>query len=168
MGGRLAIWGNSIKHFDRLHRSSLPLTVRTGKSLAKINANFLEIYNQNETIAKYIALKAGFGYGVGFEHEDPALIPTKTIIKSLTIPRHLMPADELNFYRSRLKSIIKAENSNLAEIEALARTTRQTLDLLRKIARFYRFTHTQELAARQKAQQKASGVKRAGKSRRRK
>jgi hypothetical protein len=53
MAGRLEIWGNSLKQFDRLHRSSLPLTLRTGKSLAKINANFLEIFNQNETIAKY-------------------------------------------------------------------------------------------------------------------
>lgn len=166
MAGRLEIWGMSVKIFDRLHRSCLPLTQRTGKSLAKINANFLEMYNQNEAIAKYAATQANLVYGAGMEQEDPALLPIKTIIRTLDGPRDLMSRDDVNFYRSHLQSIIKYENSNLAELDALARTTRETLGQLRKIERFFRFTEKQERDARRKAQQGPVGVKRAGKSRR--
>ena len=168
MAGRLEVWGKSLATFDRLHRSSLPLTVSTGKSLAKINATFLEIYNLNETIAKYAAQTAGFPYGEGFENEDPALLPVKTILKTIDGPRGLMSRDEVNFYRSQLKTMTKSMNSNLAEIQKLAGTTRKTLETLNRIERFYRFTEAQEQAARRKTQQSTGGVKRAGKTRRRK
>ncbi len=69
MAGYLRIWGKSIKRFDRHIRSCLPLTRQTQKSLTKINADFLGLHSQNETLAKYVAKKAGFEYGVGFEHE---------------------------------------------------------------------------------------------------
>lgn len=168
MGGFRKIWGKSVKDFDRLNRSCLPLIQRRGKSLAKINAVFLEIYKQSETIAKYAAAQAGLDYGAGFEHEDRALIPIKTIIQTIDGPRTLMSRADVNFYRSNLQSIIKHEKSSLAELDVLARTVRETLDRLRKIERFYRHTEKQEQDARRKAQQGASGVKRAGKSARRK
>lgn len=168
MGGYLAIWAKSRADFDRLNRSCLPLAQRAGKSLAKINAQFLEIFNQNEAIAKYAAAQANLPYGTGMEQEDPTLIPTKTIIQTIDGPRALMSRGDVNFYRSHLRSLIKSGNSNLAELDALARTMRETLDRLRKIERFFRFTERQEQDARRKTQQGASGVKRAGKSRRRK
>ena len=168
MAGYLEVWGKSRKDFDSHHRACLPLTVRAGKSLAKINANLLEIYNLNEAIAKYAAAQSNLVYGAGLENEDPALLPIKTIIQTIDGPRALMSRDDVNFYRSSLKSIIKSENSTLAEVEALARTMRETLGRLRKIERFFKFTDKQERDARQRAQQGASGAKRASKSRRRK
>lgn len=167
MAGYLRIWGKSIKRFDRHIRSCLPLTRQTQKSLTKINADFLGLHSQNETLAKYVAKKAGFEYGVGFEHEDPAMIPIKTIIKGIGGRRHLMPRDEVNSYRKQIQSIIEHENRTLAELDALARTTRATLDRLRKIDRFFRYTERQEQDARRKVRQSAS-VNRATKSRRRK
>jgi hypothetical protein len=146
----------------------LPLTERAGKSLAKINANLLEIYNLNEAIAKYAAAQSNLVYGAGMENEDPALVPIKTLIQTIDGPRSLMSRDDVNFYRSSLKSIIKSENSTLAELEKLGRTMRETLGRLKKIERFFQFTDKQEQDARRKAQQGASGAKRAGKSRRRK
>jgi len=168
MAGYLEVWGKSLKDFDNHHRACLPLTERTGKSLAKINANFLEMYNLNEAIAKYAATQSNLVYGAGMENEDPALLPIKTIIQTIDGPRSLMSRDDVNFYRSNLKAIIKSENSTLAELEALGRTMRQTLDRLRKIERFFQFTDKQEQDARRKKQPGASGAKRAGKSRRRK
>jgi hypothetical protein len=168
MAGYLEVWGKSRKDFDSHNRACLPLTVRAGKSLAKINANLLEIYNLNEAIAKYAAAQSNLVYGAGMENEDPALLPIKTIIQTIDGPRALMSSDDVNFYRSNLKSIIKSENSTLAEVEALARTMRETLGRLRKIERFFKFTDKQEQDARRRAQQGASGAKRASKSRRRK
>ena len=168
MAGYLEVWGKSRKDFDSHHRACLPLTVRAGKSLAKINANLLEIYNLNEAIAKYAAAQSNLVYGAGLENEDPALLPIKTIIQTIDGPRALMSADDVNFYRANLKSIIKSENSTLAEVEALTRTMRETLGRLRKIERFFKFTDKQEQDARRRAQQGASGAKRASKSRRRK
>jgi hypothetical protein len=168
MAGYLEVWGKSRKDFDSHHRACLPLTERTGKSLAKINANFLEIYNLNESIAKYVATQSNLVYGAGMENEDPALVPIKTIVQTIDGPRSLMSPADVKFYRSNLKSIIKSENSTLAEIEALARTMRDTLGRLKKIERFFRFTDKQEQDARRKAQQGASGTRRAVKSRRRK
>jgi hypothetical protein len=169
MAGYLEVWGKSRKDFDNLHRACLPLTERAGKSLAKINANLLEIYNLNEAIAKYAATQSNLVYGAGMENEDPALVPIKTIIQTIDGPRALMSRDDVNFYRSNLKSIIKSETSTLAELEVLARTMRETLGRLRKIERFFQFTDKQEQDARRKAQQAvgASRAKRAGKSRRR-
>lgn len=168
MAGYLEVWGKSRKDFDSHHRACLPLTERTGKSLAKINANFLEIYNLNEAIAKYAAAQSNLVYGVGMENEDPALLPIKTIIQTINGPRALMSRDDVNFYRSNLKSIIKSGASTLAELEALARTTRETLGRLRKIERFFQFTDKQEQEARRKAQPGggATVARRAGKSRR--
>jgi hypothetical protein len=168
MAGYLEVWGKSLKDFDSHHRACLPLTVRAGKSLAKINANLLEIYNLNEAIAKYAATQSNLAYGVGMETEDPALVPLKTIIQTIDGPRSLMSPDDVKFYRSNLKSIIKHENNTLAELEALARTMRETLGRLRKIERFFNFTDKQEQDARRKAQQGASGTRQAVKSRRRK
>jgi hypothetical protein len=168
MAGYLEVWGKSLKDFDNHHRACLPLTERTGKSLAKINANFLEMYNLNEAIAKYAATQSNLVYGAGMENEDPALLPIKTIVQTIDGPRSLMSRDDVNFYRSNLKAIIKSENGTLAELEALGRTMRQTLDRLRKIERFFQFTDKQEQDARRKKQQGATGAKRAGKSRRRK
>jgi hypothetical protein len=170
MAGYLEVWGKSVKDFDNHHRACLPLTERTGKSLAKINANFLEMYNLNEAIAKYAAAQSNLVYGAGMENEDPALLPIKTIIQTIDGPRALMSRDDVNFYRSNLKSIIKSENSTLAELEALARTMRETLGRLKKIERFFQFTDKQEQDARRKSQPGAgaSRAKRAGKSRRRK
>ena len=167
MGGYLQIWATSREDFDHLNRSCLPLAQRAAKSLTKINAQFLEIFNQNETIAKYAAAQANLPYGVGFENEDPTLVPTKTIIQTIDGPRALMSRADVNFYRSHLQSLIKSGNNNLAELDALARTMRETLDRLQKIARFFRFTEKQEQDARRKAQQGGgSGLKRARKSRR--
>jgi hypothetical protein len=167
MGGYLQIWAASREDFDRLNRSCLPLAQRAAKSLTKINAQFLEIFNQNETIAKYAAAQANLSYGAGFENEDPTLVPTKTIIQTIDGPRALMSRADVNFYRSHLQSLIKSGNNNLAELDALARTMRETLDRLQKIARFFRFTDKQEQDARRKAQQGGgSGLKRARKSRR--
>ena len=170
MAGYLKVWGKSLKDFDSHHRACLPLTERAGKSLAKINANLLEIYNSNEAIAKYAATQSNLTYGVGMENEDPALVPIKTIIQTIDGPRALMSSDDVKFYRSNLKSIIKQESSTLAELETLGRTMRDTLGRLRKIERFFQFTDKQEQDARRKAQQgaSASGARRAGKSRRRK
>ena len=168
MAGYLEVWGKSLKDFDSHHRACLPLTERAGKSLAKINANLLEIYNLNEAIAKYAATQSNLTYGVGMENEDPALVPIKTIIQTIDGPRSLMSPADVKFYRSNLKSIIKHENSTLAELEALARTMRETLGRLRKIERFFQFTDKQEQDARRKAQQGASGARQAVKSRRRK
>jgi hypothetical protein len=111
---------------------------------------------------------AGFPYGEGFEREDPGLVPIKTILKTVDGPRGLMSRDEVNFYRAQLKAMTRSMNSNLAEIQKLARTTRKTLETLGRIERFYRFTEAQEQAARRGSQQGAGGAKRAGKSRRRK
>ena len=170
MAGYLEVWGKSRKDFDSHHRACLPLTERTGKALAKINANFLEIYNLNEAIAKYAATQSNLVYGGGMEQEDPALLPIKTIIQTINGPRSLMSPTDVKFYRSNLKSIIKSENSTLAEVEALARTMRETLGRLKKIERFFQFSDKQEQDARRKAQQgaSASGTRRASKSRRRK
>jgi len=168
MAGYLEVWGKSLKDFDSHHRACLPLTVRAGKSLAKINANLLEIYTLNESIAKYAATQSNLAYGVGMENEDPALVPIKTIIQTIDGPRSLMSPADVKFYRSNLKSIIKHENSTLAELEALNRTMRETLGRLRKIERFFQFTDKQEQDARRKAQQGASGTRPAVKSRRRK
>ena len=168
MAGYLKVWGKSLKDFDSHHRACLPLTERAGKSLAKINANLLEIYNLNEAIAKYAATQSNLTYGVGMENEDPALVPIKTIIQTIDGPRALMSSDDVKFYRSNLKSIIKQENSTLAELDKLARTMRETLGRLRKIERFFQYTDKQEQDARRKAQQGASGTRGATKSRRRK
>jgi hypothetical protein len=168
MAGYLEVWGKSRKDFDSHHRACLPLTERTGKSLAKINANFLDIYNLNESIAKYAATQSSLIYGAGMENEDPALVPIKTIIQTIDSPRSLMSPADVKFYRSNLKSIMKSENTVLAEVEALARTMRETLGRLKKIEGFFRFTDKQEQDARRKAQQGASGTRRAVKSRRRK
>ena len=168
MAGYLEVWGKARKDFDSHHRACLPLTERAGKSLAKINANLLEIYNLNEAIAKYAATQSNLVYGAGMESEDPALVPIKTIIQTIDGPRALMSPDDVNFYRSNLKSIIKSETSTLAELETLARTMRETLGRLKKIEKFFQFTNKQEQDARRKAQQGASGAKRASKSRRRK
>ncbi len=168
MAGYLEVWGKSRKDFDSHHRACLPLTQRTGKSLAKINANFLEIYNLNESIAKYAATQSSLVYGAGMEQEDPALVPIKTIIQTIDGPRALMSPADVKFYRANLKSIIKNENSTLAELEALARTMRETLGRLKKIERFFQYTDKQEQDARRKAQQDTSGMRRAVKSRRRK
>jgi hypothetical protein len=168
MAGYLEVWGKSRKDFDSHHRACLPLTERAGKSLAKINANLLEIYNLNEAIAKYAATQSNLTYGVGMENEDPALVPIKTIIQTIDGPRALMSSDDVKFYRSNLKSIIKQENSTLAELDTLARTMRETLGRLRKIERFFQYTDKQEQDARRKAQQGASGARRASKARRRK
>ncbi|HYR78368.1 MAG TPA: hypothetical protein VEO55_00085 [Candidatus Dormibacteraeota bacterium] len=168
MAGYLKVWGKSLKDFDSHHRACLPLTERAGKSLAKINANLLEIYNLNEAIAKYAATQSNLTYGVGMENEDPALVPIKTIIQTIDGPRALMSSDDVKFYRSNLKSIIKQENSTLAELDKLARTMRETLGRLRKIERFFQYTDKQEQDARRKAEQGASGARRATKSRRRK
>ena len=170
MAGYLEVWGKSRKDFDSHHRACLPLTERAGKSLAKINANLLEIYNLNEAIAKYAATQANLVYGAGMENEDPALLPIKTIIQTIDGPRALMSRDDVNFYRSNLKAIIRSETGTLAELEALARTMRETLGRLRKIERFFQFTDKQEQDARRKTQQGAgaSGARRAGKTLRRK
>jgi len=168
MAGYLEVWGKARKDFDSHHRACLPLTERAGKSLAKINANLLEIYNLNEAIAKYAATQSNLTYGVGMENEDPALVPIKTIIQTIDGPRALMSPADVKFYRSNLKSIIKQGNSTLAELDALARTMRETLGRLRKIERFFQYTDKQEQDARRKAQQGASGARRATKSRRRK
>jgi hypothetical protein len=168
MAGYLEVWGKSRKDFDSHHRACLPLTERAGKSLAKINANLLEIYNLNEAIAKYAATQSNLTYGVGMENEDPALVPIKTIIQTIDGPRALMSPADVKFYRSNLKSIIKQENSTLAELDALARTMRETLGRLRKIERFFQYTDKQEQDARRKAQQGAGGAARASKARRRK
>jgi hypothetical protein len=168
MAGYMEVWGKSVKDFDKLHKDCLPLTQRAGKSLAKINDAFLQMYNLNETIAKYAATQANLTYGAGLEQEDPALIPMKTIIQTINGPRSLMSRDDVKFYRSNLQAIIKAEKSSLAELDALARTLRETVDRLRKIERFFGYTDKQEQDARRRAQAGASGVKRAAKSRRRK
>jgi hypothetical protein len=168
MAGYLEVWGKSRKDFDSHHRACLPLTERAGKSLAKINANLLEIYNLNEAIAKYAATQSNLTYGVGMENEDPALVPIKTIIQTIDGPRALMSPADVKFYRSNLKSIIKQENSTLAELDALARTMRETLGRLRKIERFFQYTDKQEQDARRTAQQGAGGAARASKARRRK
>ena len=115
MAGYLEVWGKSRKDFDSHHRACLPLTERAGKSLAKINANLLEIYNLNEAIAKYAATQSNLTYGAGMENEDPALVPIKTIIQTIDGPRALMSPEDVNFYRSNLKSIIKSETGTLAE-----------------------------------------------------
>ena len=166
MGGYLEIWKSSRDDFDRLNRSCLPLAQRAAKSLTKINAQFLEIFNQNETIAKYAAAQANLPYGVGFESEDPTLVPTKTIIQTIDGPRALMSRADVNFYRSHLQALIKSGNNNLAELDSITRTMRETLDRLQKIARFFRFSEKQEQDARRKAQQGGGGAKRARKSRR--
>jgi hypothetical protein len=168
MAGYMEVWGKSVKDFDKLHKDCLPLTQRAGKSLAKINDAFLQMYNLNETIAKYAATQANLTYGAGMEQEDPALIPIKTLIQTINGPRSLMSRDDVKFYRSNLQAIIKQEKSSLAELDALARTLRETLDRLRKIDRFFGYTDKQEQDARRKAQAGASGVKRASRSRRRK
>ena len=168
MAGYLKIWGKSVKDFDNLHRSFLPLTKRTAKSLAKINANFLEIHNKNEAVAQHAAAQGKLTYGAGMENEDPVLVPIKTIIQTLSVPRGLMPPEHVKFYRSSLQAIIKYHNSNLAELEALARTMRDTGGRLKKLERFFLYTDKQEQDARRKAQSGARGAKRAGKSRRRK
>jgi hypothetical protein len=168
MGGRREIWGKSLKDFDSLNRGLLPLAERTVNSLAKINANFLEIHNLNEAIAKYAATQSNLLYGAGMENENPALVPTKTIIQTINGPRSLMSPADVKFYSSNLKSIIKNDNKNLAELEALARTMRETLGRLKKIERFFQFTDKQEQDARRRAQQGASDTRRAVKSRRRK
>jgi hypothetical protein len=168
MAGYLEVWGKALKDFDNHHRACLPLTERAGKSLAKINADLLEIYNLNEAIAKYAATQSNLTYGVGMENEDPALVPIKTIIQTIDGPRALMSPADVKFYRSNLKSIIKQENSTLAELDALARTMRETLGRLRKIERFFQYTDKQEQDARRKAQQGAGGAARASKARRRK
>jgi len=168
MAGRLEIWGKSQRDFDSHNRALLPLAERTTKSLSKINATFQEIYNLNEAIAKYAATQANLVYGAGLESEDPALLPIKTIIQTINGPRALMSRDDVNFYRSNLKATIKSETSTLADLEALTRTMRETLGRLRKIERFFQFTDKQEQDARRKAQQGASGTRRATKARRRK
>ena len=168
MAGYMEVWGKAVKDFDKLHRDCLPLTQRTGKSLAKINDAFLKMYELNETIAKYAATQGNIDYGVGMEQEDPALVPIKTIIKTIDGPRSLMSRDDVKFYRSNLQAIIKHEKSSLAELDTLARTLRQTLEKLNKIDRFFGYTDKQEQDARRRAQAGASGVKRAAKSRRRK
>jgi hypothetical protein len=167
MGGYLEIWKGSRGDFDRLNRSCLPLARRAAKSLAKINVQFLEIFNQNETIAKYAAARANMPYGVGLENEDPSVVPTKTIIQTIDGPRALMSRADVNFYRSHLQSLIRSGNNNLAELDAITRTMRETLDRLEKISRFFRFTEKQEQDARRKALQGGGGgLKRARKSRR--
>lgn len=165
MAGRLEIWGKSVKDFDNLHRSMLPLTKRLGKSLAKINANFLEMHKANEAVAQHAATQGNLTYGAGMENEDPALVPVKTIIQTLSGPRGLMPPEHVKFYRSQLQLIIKYHNSNLAELEALARTMRDSGGRLKKLERFFRYTDKQEQDARRKAAERAA--KPAGKSRRR-
>jgi hypothetical protein len=167
MAGYLEVWGKSVKDFDKLNRDCLPLTQRAGKSLAKINDLFLQMFNLNETIAKYAATQANLDYGAGLEQEDPTLVPIKTIIRTTEGQRSLMSRDDVKFYRSNLQSIIKHEKNSLAELEALARTLRETLDRLRKIDRFFGYTDKQEQDARRKAQAGASGVRRTGKARRR-
>src|SRR5258708_15236264 len=165
MAGYLEVWGKSVKDFDKLQRDCLPLTQRTGKSLAKINDAFLKMYELNETIAKYAATQGNIDYGVGMEQEDPALVPIKTIIKTIEGPRSLMSRDDVKFYRSNLQAIIKHEKSSLAELDGLARTLRQTLEKLNKIDRFFGYTDKQEQHARRRAQAGARGGKRADKSR---
>ena len=164
MGGYLEIWKGSRDDFDRLNRSCLPLAQRAAKSMAKINAQFLEIFNKTETIAKYAAAQANIRYGAGLENEDPTLVPTKTIIQTIDGPRALMSRADVNFYRSHLQSLIKSGNNNLAELDAVARTMRDTVERLQKIARFFRFTDKQEQDARRKAQQGGGGLKRARRS----
>jgi hypothetical protein len=166
MAGYLEVWGKAVKDFDKLHRDCLPLTQRAGKSLAKLNDAFLQMYNLNETIAKYAATQANLIYGTGMEQEDPALIPIKTIIQTINGPRSLMSRDDVKFYRSNLQAIIKHEKNSLAELDALARTIRETVDRLRKIDRFFGYTDKQEQDARRRAQAGASGVKRGAKARR--
>ena len=167
MAGYMEVWGKSVKDFDKLHRECLPLTQRAGKSFAKLNDAFLQMHNLNETIAKYAATQANLTYGAGMEQEDPALIPIKTIIQTINGPRSLMSRDDVKFYRSNLQAIIKHEKNSLAELDALARTVRETLDRLRKIDRFFGYTDKQEQDARRRAQAGASGVKRGAKARRR-
>ena len=164
MGGYLQIWATSREDFDRLNRSCLPLAQRAAKSMTRINAQFLEIFNHTETIAKYAAAQANLPYGVGFESEDPTVVPTKTIIQTIDGPRALMSRADVNFYRSHLQALIKSGNNNLAELDALGRTMRETLERLQKISRFFRFTEKQEQDARRRAQQGGSGLKRARKS----
>src|SRR5260370_41216758 len=106
--------------------------------------------------------------GAGMKKDDPALFLIKQIIQRMDGPRPLMSPADVKFYRANLKSIIKNENSTLAELEALARTMRETLGRLKKIERFFQYTDKQEQDARRKAQQDTSGTRRAVKSRRRK
>jgi len=61
-----------------------------------------------------------------------------TIARTLGGPRHEMKPDEASFYRSKLQTILRLQQNNVAEVGKLASSICQRRDCVKKILTFYK------------------------------
>jgi hypothetical protein len=136
VGGYRAVWGKSLKQHDQLIRSLGELTSRTIESLAAVHANLLESAEHTESIALTAAREAGLAYD-GSPSDAPPFASIDIIAKTLDGPRHPMTPQELQLYRSRIRSILKLSDVNVRESARLAATIERARGALRRLERFY-------------------------------
>lgn len=137
MAGYLEVWAGSLKQHDGLIRSLRELTLRTTASLEAIHSNLMRSAEQTESIAVRAARDAGIEYGGRNPEEPLAFGSLDVIIRTLSGPRQLMTREQVEFYRSRIRSILKLSEADIRESAKLASSIKRGRECLKKLERFY-------------------------------
>ncbi len=150
MGGRLAVWGNRIKEHDQLIRSLARQAKPQADSFLAILSNFTKISEQSETLGKFVAKTANLEYPQGISDRSPAEVALDVVVRSLSVPRHLMPRDEVALYRSHLRLLLRLQSQNATQVDKLAKAIRENRRCLTRLMRFYTMSE-KSTAAKSKA-----------------
>jgi hypothetical protein len=138
MGGKKKAWGKSVKTHDQLVKSLRPLTKRTEESFQKISSNLGKIRELTGEVGKLAANLSSIEYPTETPKGAAASAAIDTIARTLGGPRHEMKPDEASFYRSKLQTILRLQQNNVAEVGKLASSIRQRRDCVKKILTFYK------------------------------
>jgi len=138
MGGHLRIWGKSRKTHDKLVKSLQPLTKRTEESFQKISSTLGKIRELTGEVGKFAANLSSIEYPTETTQGAAASVAIDTIARTLDGQRHEMTSAEVRFYRSKLQTILRLQQNNVAEVGKLASSIRQRRDCMKKILTFYK------------------------------
>jgi len=137
MAGFIRKWGPSQKQHDRLIGSLLGPTRRTEEALAAIFSNVTQIAGESEKLGRRAAQDAGSDFPTPQPGQSLAIVALNTIVQTLKGPRHEMGREEVAFYRSGLRSILRLVERNLRESAKLTKAIEDGRENLRKIQQFY-------------------------------
>ncbi len=137
MGGNRTAWGNTQKQHDDLIRSLRPLIGRIVHALSAISSNLKQVGEQTEKMGRRAAQDSNIEYHGGSPDQLFPFAALDTIIETFGGPRHLMESDEVSFYLSAIRSVLKLSDGNIRESARLAKAFKDNRQCLKKIERFY-------------------------------